>query len=177
MTEECKDGLCPVREVLGKYGGGGGADDTTRLVIRGGVKPCCDIVIDNARFLATVDALKIAHGRDHTTESFTELVTRYMQPTCRTTARLLDRALNAIGGNVDLKTSMSISALQHNLDIIAQASGKEAPKLTVPPLPMDIDTNVDTENIQKRIKTAHEYADAIERQHIVACQWLADFAK
>lgn len=174
MDAKCPDGLCPVRHAIEKLGGGYAPTDESALVRGGGVRPCCDVVVDNVRFANATDILNVAHGNTHPDESIHAMITRYMQPTCAVTARMLDRALTYIDKHptsrlveIAIKPAMTISALQHNLNEIARALGVEPP--TLDPAPV----LVDSEDMSQRLTLAGEYARELEHRHVAACKWLS----
>ena len=172
---ECPDGMCPVRhalEQLEKLGGAVQPFDDSSLVRGGGVKPCCDIVLDEVRYLHESDVLDRAHGVAIAPETVQQTVTRYMQPVCRVTARMIERTCAYIEKMprstitpMDILPSMTLSALQHNLNEIARACKATAPVLVAQkPIPSDVTKNIDYAGV---------YARELERQHIIACQWMA----
>jgi hypothetical protein len=175
---DCPDGMCPVRHALQQLEKlGGGKDDDSALIRGGGVKPCCDIVLDEVRYLHANDVLDKAHGVALPHATVQQTVTRYMQPVCRVTARMLERAVEHIESTprdtiapMDLKPSMTISALQHNLSTIAHASNTTAPVLDAPAL-------IAPEDSSKWLDYAGEYARGLEQQHIIACKWLSEIVK
>lgn len=188
------DGSCPIRSAM-KQIEGGLEKSADPVIVGGGLRDCCDVVMANARFYITRRTLEHARGIEPSPAvEKSDVVQGIYKEFAVITARMFARAIDAIdiaemaaadaleGDNprtgctvkcVELAQGMDIPTMRVNLAAIHGASKSPIdppPELVTPPPPSAATTTPFDDEM-----AAANYAFALEQEHAKVCQWLSMF--